>query len=129
MHIFLFYFQCDLIYNNGVKVNKKLNQQLLMISGDTTFDRTFVNAQFLIVLTEKYIFKKIKKGFSREEILKICRESNRYDIMRLMYEYRVLFNGQGDLKDRCANFKNIFRVKFNNWWPANFAKKNKSSKT
>lgn len=68
------------------------------------------------MFSEKYILKQMKKGLDRKSILNKFRDSNRYEIMKFLYEYRVLSNGRGDIKHRLNMFKLVFRTKFNNWF-------------
>lgn len=113
----LFYkFQSKMIFPNGVKVMAKHLKHLDTISSSQVFDRSFINYSFMIFFSEKYILKQRKKGLARKEILNKFRESNRYDTMRNMYEYRILCDGHGDIKARFGIFKNTFRIKYNNWW-------------
>lgn len=111
-----FLFQTKFIYQNGAKVDVNLVKQLDSISGDAPFDRLFINTHFTIMFSEKYIRKQMKKGLDRKNILVKFRDSNRYEIMKFLYEYRVLVNGRGDIKHRLSMFKLVFRTKFNNWF-------------
>lgn len=93
-----------------------LIKRLDSISGDASFDRLYVNSHYAIMFPEKYIKKQVKKGSGRKEILTKFRDSNRYEIMELLYKYRVLSNGRGDIKHRLSIFGLVFRTKFNNWF-------------
>lgn len=104
------------MYPNGVKVALKLLKYLKTMSSAPTFDKTFINTSFTVFFTEKYLKKQKKKGLDRKTILQKCRDSSRHETMRNVYEYRVLCDGNSNLKERLVLFKNTFRVKFNNNW-------------
>lgn len=116
LFVFFNYFQSKMIYSNGVKVYTKHLKHLDNMSSAPIFDRSFINSSFLIFFSDRYILKQKKKGMARKAVLIKFRESNRYNIMRNIYEYRVLCDGHGDVIARVGSFKNTFRVKFNNWW-------------
>lgn len=120
--IFSTFFQTKLVYPNGVKVHAKLLKQIETTSSAASFDRFFINTQFMIFFTDKYILKQAKKGLSREVVLLKFRESKRYETMQSIYEYRVVCDGKGGIKERLRLFKNVFRIKFNNWWSVNSRK-------
>lgn len=105
-----------MIYTNGVKVAKPALRRLETISSAQQFYREFINSGYLVFFCEKYCRRQVKKGLSREQMLKKIRDSNRYETLQNVYEYRVLCDGQGDIKRRLISFKNVFRVKFNNQW-------------
>lgn len=109
-------FQDKMVYPNGVKVASKLLKHLQMIPSAHTFDKAFINASFTVFFTDKYIKKQKKNGLDRVAALKKFRDSSRYETMRNIYEYRVLCDGIGNLKERLGLFKNTYRVKFNNNW-------------
>lgn len=75
-------FQSKLVYANGVSVSVKLTKQFETISSDPGSDRSYVNAQFFVFFSEKKIFRRIKKGLSREQVLDEFRQSDRYEIMK-----------------------------------------------
>lgn len=129
-----------MIYPNGAKISTKLSKKLETIPGDSSSDRTYMNTQFFVVFSEKYLKKQVKKGLSRKDALSKFRDSNRYEIMKGwlkykkifpvidkflfttdLYEHRVLRNGQGDIEARKRLFKSCFRTKLNNWWNSNAA--------
>lgn len=115
-NICLFKFQSKWLYPNGVKLDQKLVKQMDSISSDPSCDRLFINTLFMIVFSSKYIYKQSKKGLDRKATLNKFRDSNRYELMKNMYDYRVLRNGRGDSKTRMGLFKLVFRSKLNNWW-------------
>lgn len=124
-YYFWFHFiqiQEDLIFPNGVKISAKKFKLLEAIPVDPPNDRLFVNSAFFVFFNEQKIKKKIKKGFTRDEVLKDFRESNKFEIMRSIYEYRVLTDSNGDVSARIRSFSNTFRVKLNNWWRVNVPK-------
>lgn len=82
-------FQEKWIYPNGAKVAVNAAKHLDSISGDTSFDRLFINTHFAIMFPEKYIRKQMKKGIERKKILENFRNSNRYEIMKFVYDFRV----------------------------------------
>lgn len=103
-------------------VSAKKYQLLDAIPMDSSNDRHFINSAFFIFFTEKKIRKLVKKGHSRHAILDQFRASNKFELMRNIYEYRVLFDNEGALKVRIRDFGHTFRVKFNNWFRANVPK-------
>lgn len=109
-------FQDKVVYPNGVKVASKPLKHLKTILSAPTFDKPFINASFVIFFTEKYIKQQKKHGLDRKATLQKFRDSSRYETMRSIYEYRVMCDGHGDVKERLGSFKNTFRVKFNNNW-------------
>lgn len=104
------------MYPNGVKVDQKLAKQMDTISSEPSCDRMFINTHFMVVFSNKYIFKQFKKGLDRKATLNKFRDSNRYELMKNMYDYRVLCNGRGEIRTRLNLFKLVFRSKLNNWW-------------
>lgn len=95
----------------------KLAKQLDLISGDPSYDRLFINTHFMLVFSRKYILKQFsKRNLDRKSTLNKFRNSNRYELMQNMYEYRVLCNGRDNIKMRLGLFKLVFRSKFNNFW-------------
>lgn len=104
------------MYPNGAKADVNAIKQLDSISDDAAFDRPFINTHYAIMFPEKYIRKQVKKGLNRKDILNKFRSSDRYEIMEHLYQYRVLSNGNGDIKHRLSVFKLVFRTKFNNWF-------------
>lgn len=70
------------MYPNGTKISVKLTKQLQVIASTPSFDRPFINALFLMVFTDKYIRKQLKKGLNREDILTKFRDSDRYETMK-----------------------------------------------
>lgn len=44
------------------------------------------------------------------------------DNFTALYEHRVMSDGRGDVKNRINQFKNTFRVKYNNWYNSNSAR-------
>lgn len=108
--------QHKMVYPNGVKVVSKLLKYLEKISSAPTFDKPFINASFTIFFTEKYLKKQQKNGLDRSATLQKFRDSPRYETMRNIYEYRVISDGHGNVKERLGLFKNTYRVKFNNNW-------------
>lgn len=112
----------DVIFPNGVKILAKKYQVLNQIPTDPSHDRMFINTQFFVFFKEKYIRKQIKKHLNRKTILDKLRESVKYDLMRSIYEHRVLSDGMGDNKARIGLFRSTFRIKFNNWWGSNSSK-------
>lgn len=103
-------------------MDQKLANQLDKIPGDPSHDRMFINTHFMMVFSRKYILKQAKRGMDREATLKKLRDSDRYELMRNMYEYRVLCNGRDNVKMRLSLFKLVFRSKFNNFWKDNVKK-------
>lgn len=79
---------------------------------------TFYKLFFLHFLYGRKIRKLVKKGHSRHAILDQFRASNKFDLMRSIYEHR-LFDNTGALKVRLRDFGHTFWVKFNNWWRDN----------
>lgn len=111
-----FLFQDKMIYPNGVKVVAKLLKYLETMSSAPTFDKPFINASYTIFFTDKYLKKQKKNGLDRKATLQKFRDSQRYETMRSIYEYRVMCDGRGNVKERVGLFKNTYRVKFNNTW-------------
>lgn len=120
--LFFLLFQGDLIFPNGVQISAKKYQLLEAISTSPSNDRLFVNSAFFIFFAEKRIHKKIKKGLDRDAILKYLRDSDKFEILRSIYEHRVLTDTNGDVPARIRDFWQTFRVKFNNWWRSNIPK-------
>lgn len=112
----------DLIFPNGVKISAKMYHLLNAIPTDPSNDRNFINSAFFVFFKEKKVHKQIKNGCDRKEILEYLRDSSKFEIMRFVYEHRVLTDGNGDTKSRIRDFGNTFRIKFNNWWRANVPK-------
>lgn len=92
------------------------------ISTGPLHDRLYINNQFFVFIKEKQLFKQIGKKLDRMTVLDKLRDSSKYDLMRLIYEHRVLSDGNGDVKFRISLFRSVFRVKFNNWWSTNISK-------
>lgn len=109
-------FQDKMVYPNGVKVASKCLKYLETMSSTPTFDKPFINASFMVFFTDKYLKKQKKKGLDRQATLQKFRDSQRYETMRSLYEYRVMCDGRGNVKERVGLFKNTYRVKFNNTW-------------
>lgn len=112
----------DLIFPNGVKVSARKFKLLSAIPTDPANDKQFINSAFFVFITEKKIKKQIKKGLERNAILEYFRDSSKCEMMRSIYEHRILTDGNGDTKGRIRDFKHTFRVKFNNWWRTNMPK-------
>lgn len=102
-----------------MKASVKQMRQIETISGEAAADRRFINDIFFIIFSEKYIMKQVKKGLSWEELLTKFRASNRHELMKDLYEYRVLRNGEGIVDARLRLFKLVFRTKLYNWWTVN----------
>lgn len=77
-----YFLQSKLMYPNGAKISASASKKLETISGDPNCDRTYVNTQFFVVFSEKYLKKQVKKGLSRKEMLSKFRDSNRYEVMK-----------------------------------------------
>lgn len=67
-----------------MKICSKLARQLEVVNAEPSSDRLYINTAFFVLFPEKYIKKQVKKGLSREEALKIFRDSARYDTMKGM---------------------------------------------
>lgn len=106
----------DLVYPNGFKVPAKKMDLLNEIPSDPGNDRLFINTAFFIFFSEKRLRKQVKNGLNRLDVLKKFRDSSKYELMRAIYNYRVLSNGCADANGRIRLFGSIFRIKLNNWW-------------
>lgn len=104
------------MFLNGAKMDKKHYEQLYTFPGDSSHDRLFINTHFMMIFSRKYILKQSKRGLNRKTTLDKFRDSNRYELMHKMYEYRVLSNGRDNIKARLGLFKLVYRSKFNNFW-------------
>lgn len=110
---FFFQFQTEVIFLNGVKILAKKYKMLDEILTGPSHDRLYINNQFFVFLKEKYLHRKIEKNLDRITVLEKLRDSSKYDLMRLIYEHRVLSDGNGDVKSRINIFRSVFRIKFN----------------
>lgn len=116
------FFQTEFTYPNGTKISVKKIELLDAIPGDASNDRLFINSAYFIFFTEKRIRKQAKNGLTCAQTLNKLRNSIKYELMRDIYEYRVMNDGDGDIKSRIRIFGHIFRVKLNNWWRSNVKK-------
>lgn len=107
------------IFPNGVSIEAKKYNMLSQILSNPRNDRLFINTQFFVFLKEEYIHKQIKKNPNRKAVLEKLRDTSKYDLMRRIFEHRVLYDGSGDTQSRILIFRSVFRVKFNNWWASN----------
>lgn len=112
----------ELIYSNGCKIPANQMDLLNDIPDDADNDRMFINTAFFIFFSEKMIRKQVKKGSLRKAVLEKFRSSAKYELLRSIYEYRVLLNGSGQIRSRIRLFRTAFRVKLNNWWSTNVSK-------
>lgn len=86
-----------MIFPNGVKILAKKHKILDGIFTGPTHDTQYINNQFFVFIKEKHLRKQI--GKNRKEVLEKLRDSSKYDLMRLIYEYRVLSDGNGDVSN------------------------------
>lgn len=112
----------DLVYPNGLKITAKKMDLLDTIPSDPGNDRLFINTAFFIFFSEKRLRRQVKNGLDRNAVLEKFRDSSKYELMRAIYDYRVLSNDCGDIKTRIRLFTTIFRVKLNNWWRQHVSK-------
>lgn len=112
----------EMIYPNGAKIPAQKIELLNAIPSDASNDRHFINSAFFVFFSEKRICKQTKNGLGCGEVLEKFRNSNKYELMRDIYEYRVMNDGDGDTKSRLRTFRHTFRVKLNNWWRSNATK-------
>lgn len=76
--------QSELIYPNGTKMTVKKAGVLETIPTDSFADRLFINSEFSMLFSEKYLRKQMKKGLDRAEVLTKFRSSGRHDVMKGM---------------------------------------------
>lgn len=57
-------------------------RQLEMVPQKEASDRNYINTQFFMFFSEKYVRKQVKRGLSRKEVLSKLRDSNRYETMK-----------------------------------------------
>lgn len=111
-----------MVYPNGTKIPVQKIELLDAIPSDESNDRLFINSAFFVFFTEKKICKQVKNGLGSAQVLEKFRSSTKYELMRDIYEYRVLSDGDGNIKSRLQTLGHTFRVKLNNWWRTNVTK-------
>lgn len=83
-----------MIYPNEVKISVKNKEILDTIPTAPFADREFVNAQFSMIFSEKYLKKQLKKRLDRKAVLKNFRECGRHDVMKGRTYFILISNRQ-----------------------------------
>lgn len=52
------------------------------IPSDSRYDREYVNKAFIVMFSEKYLFKNIKSGMTRMDILEKLRQTKRHNTIK-----------------------------------------------